>query len=168
METKIKPNSQSKANQGKTSKTGNRKTSGKPNSKTNKTEKGKSPVGFIIVASVLVLIGAGYFYYLKRKQKKSMSFSNSGKNEPTGKTIISGPTVNKPTNISSTGFPLKSGSRGENVKVVQTYINTQLYKFPGFKPLTADGIWGSKTEEAARLIGLANPVTQDIFRKIVN
>ncbi len=168
METKTLPNNQNKVNQNKIANVAKGKIPGKTNSKVNKPDKGKAPVGFIIVMAVLVLGAAGYWVYIKRKQKKSMSFSVSGKDEPTNKTIIGGPTVNKPTNYSTTGFPLRNGSRGENVKIVQSYINKQLYKVPGLPPLTVDGILGAKTEEAARLIGLAFPVTQDTYRKIVN
>ena len=41
-------------------------------------------------------------------------------------------------------FPLKYGSRGENVARLQKWLNTYLH--PDFKPLVVDGIFGPKTD----------------------
>jgi hypothetical protein len=56
-------------------------------------------------------------------------------------------------------FPLRYGSRGEEVKQVQYAVNVLLARLPGeydFAPLTVDGIWGDKTDHALRMTFLAN------------
>ena len=55
------------------------------------------------------------------------------------------------------GTPLKSGSRGDNVRVVQEYLNTLARAYP-LPRVTVDGIYGPATENAVqafqRLFGL--------------
>lgn len=62
------------------------------------------------------------------------------------------------TNVSSgNGFPLQMGSRGDNVKKWQTYLNSK------GATLVVDGIWGVKTEAASLKYAGFNSVTQDYF-----
>lgn len=49
------------------------------------------------------------------------------------------------------GFPgtdLKRGDSGENVRLMQTYLNSISKRYPSITPVTADGIFGGETEEA--------------------
>lgn len=49
------------------------------------------------------------------------------------------------------GFPgrdLRRGDTGENVKLMQTYLNAIAVRFPNIRPVIVDGIFGGDTEEA--------------------
>ncbi len=50
------------------------------------------------------------------------------------------------------GTPLQRGSRGEYVKLIQEYINRIARDYPALPTLTVDGVFGSATEDAVRLI----------------
>jgi hypothetical protein len=59
----------------------------------------------------------------------------------------------------SSVFPLRYGSRGEEVKQVQYAVNVLLSRLPDeydFAHLAVDGIWGDKTDHALRMTFLAN------------
>lgn len=58
----------------------------------------------------------------------------------------------------SKNFPLKKGSRGDEVKNVQRYINMVWKKLKKGKSdiIKADGIWGDKTQNAWKQIGVPN------------
>lgn len=59
-------------------------------------------------------------------------------------------------------FPLKYGSRGEEVRMLQGYLNQRL-PFP-VAALVQDGIWGPNTEDAARQVLNTNQVDESFFR----
>ena len=67
--------------------------------------------------------------------------------------------INQTTGLAVTypGTPLRSGSRGDNVRVVQEYLNTLARAYP-LPRVTVDGIYGPATENAVqafqRLFGL--------------
>ena len=67
--------------------------------------------------------------------------------------------INRTTGLAVTypGTPLRSGSRGDNVRVVQEYLNTLAGAYP-LPRVTVDGIYGPATENAVqafqRLFGL--------------
>ncbi len=46
------------------------------------------------------------------------------------------------------GSPLRVGSRGDNVALIQRYLNTISNKYPSIKKLTPDGIFGSATRDS--------------------
>ncbi len=68
-------------------------------------------------------------------------------------------------------FPLNYGSRGENVKKLQTWLNSQASviakKYIGinFPFLKNDGIFGKKTLEAVRIAFKTDEISKDIFQK---
>ena len=46
------------------------------------------------------------------------------------------------------GTPLRIGSRGENVRLIQQYLNDLAGVIPGLAQITADGIFGPLTHNA--------------------
>jgi hypothetical protein len=63
------------------------------------------------------------------------------------------PNNSKPANTSV--FPLKKGSQGDRVKMVQKFLN---YRFDS--GLDVDGIWGNDTENALKAAGQPTAVTE--------
>jgi hypothetical protein len=62
------------------------------------------------------------------------------------------------TGATGSVFPLRYGSRGQEVKNVQYAVNVLLARLPGdydFAPLSVDGIWGDKTDHALRMTFLS-------------
>lgn len=57
-------------------------------------------------------------------------------------------------------FPLKYGSRGNEVKMLQSYLNEHLTVLA---PLVVDGIWGPKTQAAVDRVLETDQVTWDWF-----
>lgn len=75
------------------------------------------------------------------------------------------------------GTPLRVGSTGENVRIMQQYLNALAAVFPAIPRLTADGIFGPLTQSAViafqRLAGLTQdgiigPVTWDAIVRAYN
>ncbi len=58
------------------------------------------------------------------------------------------PTPPSPSNPTYPGTPLRVGSRGENVRLMQSYLNTIAGKYPSIPKLTADGVFGPGTERS--------------------
>ncbi|MCK9562908.1 MAG: hypothetical protein M0R02_09355 [Bacteroidales bacterium] len=58
-------------------------------------------------------------------------------------------------------FPLKQGSRGEEVKKLQKYINAQNQGVT----LDVDGIYGSKTQSAVYMIFGQNEVSKKVYNE---
>jgi len=54
------------------------------------------------------------------------------------------PEVN-PSNVNELVFPLKMGSKGKEVEVIQLYLNAIAPK--PLMPISTDGIWGPRTQE---------------------
>jgi peptidoglycan hydrolase-like protein with peptidoglycan-binding domain len=59
------------------------------------------------------------------------------------------------------GVPLRNGSRGENVRLVQSYLNALRSVYPAIPALTADGIFGNATETAVRAFQRAAGLSPD-------
>lgn len=58
-------------------------------------------------------------------------------------------------------FPLKQGSRGNQVKKLQEYINAQNQGVT----LTVDGIYGPKTQQAVYMIFGQNEVSKKVYNE---
>ena len=58
------------------------------------------------------------------------------------------------------GTPLRSGSRGDNVLLIQDYLNTIARAYP-LPLITADGIFGPATENAVRAFQRLFGLTED-------
>jgi len=98
--------------------------------------------------------------------------------EQTWNRIVS--VYNNLPNIAAPEYPgtlLRAGSRGNNVTLVQKYLNTIAQSYPSIPTLTADGIFGPMTERSViafqRLFGLAadgiiGPMTWNMIVSIFN
>lgn len=97
---------------------------------------------WIIIAIVLIIIILIIYYSNKKKTVTTTTTS----------------TMSSALGINSINFPLQIGSRGDNVKKWQKYLNT---KGAG---LVEDGIWGVLTEAASvKYVGF-NSVSETYFK----
>jgi len=92
------------------------------------------------------LIALGYYlvyrYISKTKKGEKLTYGESVKEDvkDATDTIVSAVSLVAP-------FPLKNGSKGSNVIVLQKWLNDKGYASP---KLVTDGIFGAKTESAVR------------------
>jgi len=101
---------------------------------------------FIIIVVLIIAGVASFFIYKKVKQKKEAGSSG---------------TTGGATGTST--FPLKQGSQGENVKLLQNMLNKIV---PA--ELEADGIFGTKTEASLQnKVGLKQ-LTKNQFEALRN
>lgn len=106
----------------------------------------KSTWIWIVVAVVVVIaIVAGYLYW--RSKKKAQEVDTELPAPP--QTVIR----NVNTSVAQTPWPLRKGSRGEAVKIVQNELKTN-----GFYTAAIDGSWGDMTEKALNRAGFKSPV----------
>lgn len=111
---------------------------------------------FLIVGVISVLGVAGYFAYKMLKPK----VNNAG---------VSAEDMNNPSGLESDSNIHKKGDKGVAVKTIQSLLNSIItmakrsnkvsgsgeqrrIKIASLKPLTEDGIWGSKTDSNANQI----------------
>lgn len=96
--------------------------------------------------SAFAVIGVGayliYSFISKTKKEQTLSYTDSVKEDVKGATnsVVSAVLPLAP-------YPLKNGSKGSNVVVLQKWLNDNGYASP---KLTTDGIFGAKTESAVR------------------
>lgn len=116
----------------------------------------------LIGGGMVALLLSGGIILLTRKNKNKDVFPA----EIPGSSFPSGPPALPPApSGNSSGFPIKSGSRGEAVRAVQKALIKAYGK--GILPrYGADGIWGSETENALRSKNLPLSISQSDFQKI--
>ena len=61
-------------------------------------------------------------------------------------------------------FPLKYGSKGESVKLLQQALLKKGYKLPKYG---ADGVWGNETQTAVVNAGLNNSISYAEFTNFI-
>lgn len=93
--------------------------------------------GLIALGSYLV-----YRYISKTKKGETLTYGESVKEDVKDATDTIVNTV-----LPVAPFPLKNGSKGSNVVVLQKWLNDKGYASP---KLVTDGIFGAKTESAVR------------------
>jgi hypothetical protein len=93
--------------------------------------------GLIALGSYLV-----YRYSVKTKKGEKLTYTESVKEDVKDATST---IVNTVLPVAS--YPLKKGSKGSNVVVLQRWLNNNGYAEP---KLVTDGIFGAKTESAVR------------------
>ena len=93
--------------------------------------------GLIALGSYLV-----YRYSVKTKKGKKLTYTESVKEDVKDATSTIVKTV-----LPVASYPLKKGSKGSNVVVLQRWLNNNGYAEP---KLVTDGIFGAKTESAVR------------------
>lgn len=62
-------------------------------------------------------------------------------------------------------FPLKKGSRGEEVRKLQHYLNGCLQYYLVLTPLDEDGIFGAKTEGICVTVTGNREITEEFYNK---
>lgn len=97
------------------------------------------------------------------KQKVSPSYNLPTTTGSTTSTNTS--TTTSSTTTSEVDFPLKSGSRGTNVKSLQIMINSLYIDKIGIK-LVEDGIWGPKTGAAVKTATGLSQISKKDFDKL--
>tara|TARA_R110001592_G_scaffold90231_2_gene265424 strand:+ start:422 stop:775 length:354 start_codon:yes stop_codon:yes gene_type:complete len=108
-------------------------------------KKQKTGIYIGIGIGVLTLGAIGYFLILKRKRSKVEENINSLE-------------VKELTPEPEIKFPLNIGSKGKEVKIVQSYLNKV-----GKNPLRIDGIYGKNTANALKKWNKKTEVTKSYF-----
>jgi len=133
----------------------------------------KSTKTTLVLMLILATIAGGFWLYTSNKLSGLLNRFKGGSKE-TGDSATED-VYNRPTGlIVNTGsgnakFPLSKGSRGDEVKVLQEYINLAFWikdqnnkRFIGI-----DGNWGSQTETALKTLGLKTSYTEeDYYQRI--
>lgn len=92
------------------------------------------------------VIGVGaylvYRFISKTKKGETLTYTESVKQDVKGATSTIVNAV-----LPTASYPLKNGSKGSNVQMLQNWLNKNGYASP---KLVADGIFGAKTESAVR------------------
>jgi len=121
---------------------------------------------YLLVGLGVVTVGAGAFLYMQQQKKKKQNASHLIADSFTTETAQ----LPKPSTTSggstSSGFPLKKGSRGTLV----TNLQNALIKKYGASILPrygADGSFGSETVNALLSKGLPAKITSELFSKLV-
>ena len=110
----------------------------------------------IIWTTAGIILFAVLMYVAYRKIKNQKGYTDTGSFFTNGNTGTSAVVSNELaqryncTNTNEAMFPLKQGSRGWQVEIVQRICNYLL--LPPFAPISTDGIWGSNTEVAVQQI----------------
>ena len=100
----------------------------------------------------LLYIGNGYIAHASRKHAfPRISTSKPWNNSNVKKSSIQVIRAN-PTTKTVTRYYLQRGDKGEEVKKLQAYINWFFHKKYGKDVLTADGVYGAKTEAYCKLM----------------
>lgn len=114
----------------------------------------------LLVCIIVVVITAATLYYFEKKRKEELS---------EGEIKSSSGTTTQTT--TSSVFPLKKGSKGEEVKNLQRKINEYLtyYWFmlqvkPTYQTLSVDGIWGTKTESNVQYVFKKNQISEQEYK----
>ena len=126
-------------------------------------KKKSNKVKFILIGLGVVAIGAGTAYYFYQKKKKSQSIIPAELlTEIEESTTLPARTGSS----SSSGFPLKRGSKGELVKNIQEAL-IKKYGSGILPKFGADGYWGSEMDAALSSKNLPSIISADEFKKIL-
>lgn len=112
----------------------------------------------IIAGSTIILLaGAGYtWYYFKKKREHSktnkLSSDTADLNLEASNSAQPNRSITKPNTRNTSLYPIKYGSRNNEVKILQSYL--KIYKenlgSSGSRKDGVDGIFGPKTASAAK------------------
>ena len=110
----------------------------------------KNNRNLFIGAFAVIGVGAYLVYrFISKKQQNNMNFGTTT-GTTTSTTAGSGSNstnITTQASLPNASFPLKNGSKGSNVVVLQKWLNDSGYASP---KLVTDGIFGAKTESAVR------------------
>lgn len=109
--------------------------------------KDQKTTAIIITASVLFVALVAFILWRMYKRKSTTANTEDG------------------------SFPLQEGSLGNNVKLLQEYLNRRMaaMELPDemkLVPLKVDGIFGTKTKNACYLVFGVESVTEDQFKSL--
>lgn len=107
-----------------------------------------TPRTWIIIA-IIVVIFIIIVLYVKNKNKQVAL--DAAKSAP--KVVVNV----APPAVTQSAFPLKQGSKGAEIKVLQSYLNTK------GENLTVDGIWGPLTQASVVKVLKVNEISSDLF-----
>lgn len=123
---------------------------------------------YLLVGLGVITVGAGSFLYLQHQKKKKQNANNSIADSFTTSSLpIPAPTTSTNSGgSSSSGFPLKKGSRGTLVSNLQ---NALIKKYgPSILPkYGADGGFGTETVNALLSKGFPTTITSELFSRLV-
>ena len=131
--------------------------------KVEKKKKGKKGKYILLGIGVVALSGAAIYFATRPKK------NNSGFIPETVDTTFDVEKVSTPVRSggsSSSGFPLKKGSRGDLVRNIQEAI-IKKYGASALPRYGADGIWGNELQTALIANGISTTITTDIFTTLV-
>lgn len=110
--------------------------------------------GWVTIILVIVLLWLIIRYF---KNKNTITTTTT--------TTVPNPNINTSSFLPSTtkddSFPLGFGSRGENVKKWQTYLNSK------GSTLNVDGVWGPLTDAASIKQTGFNSITEVYFKSVI-
>lgn len=125
----------------------------------------------IIWTTAGIILFAVLMYVAYRKIKNQKGYTDTGSFFTNGNTGTSAVVSNELaqryncTNTNEAMFPLKQGSRGWQVEIVQRICNYLL--LPPFAPISTDGIWGSNTEVAVQQTLNKTQITESDFYGLI-
>lgn len=136
----------------------------------------KTDIVLLSLISLAALAGGLYLYFSRKDITPTIGVGNSNTNTTNKNPLDT--TVPAPTQPS--GFPLKKGSRGSEVKTLQKSLNDWLafywFSLGNTRPtdnkgklieqLVTDGIWGDKTESVVKARFGTNVVTHENYIKL--
>lgn len=111
-------------------------------------------IGLVIA---LGLGGYGVYYYFFKDKTKDTDNKNTSSGSSGG-----GKSSSKANTGSTSVFPLTNGSKGDEVKRLQVWLNNNL-KIKGQPAIATDGIFGAETASALNTITGSTSMTQDYF-----
>jgi hypothetical protein len=134
-----------------------------------KKKKAKPTKIFIYALALAALGGGGYLVYDKLKRRKQSKQENLVSEESNGGRIVINNNlpatfasmINRTGSTQGDSFPLRKGSRGERVKVLQRALSKTS------PSILIDGIFGSQTASALQSGGFPISVDESTFKSIV-
>ena len=132
------------------------------NNQTKKQSKGKGKY-ILIGLGVVALAGTAIYFVTRPKKPQSNVLPDEVKASFENQAIAS--TV-RSRNRSSSGFPLKRGSRGDLVRNIQEAL-IQKYGSGILPKYGADGIWGNELETALKSKGISTRINAELFTKLI-
>lgn len=120
------------------------------------------------MTAVIVLTGLGYLVFGPKTKTEDFEpeYQPSDETSKAAPTTPSYKPLPSPSG-SSTGFPLRKGSRGNNVKLLQQLL-IQKYGRSILPVYGADGIWGNEMQTALISKGIPTVLSQSDFQRITS
>jgi LPXTG-motif cell wall-anchored protein len=104
----------------------------------------------VMIAAGAVALGAGGYFLIRKKKKNDLIEKYDDEIEEKG-------------TVTTDGFPLKIGSRGEDVKYLQKWINT--FATFGQSRIEEDGVFGTETESRLYMLLGKKSIPKELFDK---